>query len=656
MDGSKQPKKFRLQAFILAVLSLAILSVSLLPKQDLSQNTYAVLLILVLALVAGARPIRIPAIRTEVSASDPFIFTAIAFLGGIPAIAASVLAVLGAAAVRQPKPKTDKLLFNIGSVLIATSLASISFHAAGGVIGAYALEQAGPLILAATVYFLVNTLLVALVIRIDTGNPFVSTWIRSCLWTGLSTYTGLTLAACLLVLLKLMGPIGLALGIPPCWLLIGFYRTHKERLESQQKKIVQVEQDNVELERKVLERTKALQAALNRLGDVNQNLETTNTNLEKASQAKSEFLANMSHELRTPLNAIIGFSDLLKEGEPGPVNTEQVDFLNDINKSGVHLLRMINDILDLSKIEAGKLEVHRNEFVLFDELQMIFSMVRLQAEKAGISLEIDVAWKRMITNLDAGLIRQILLNLLTNAVKFTQRGGSVSISVTARNRDLVVSVSDSGIGISAEDLPNIFHEFYQVDGTYTRKHQGTGLGLALVRRMVELHDGRIEVVSELGKGSTFSVLLPHCVSGQAPVEQGSEAVRIPVGPSFDGVSVLVVEDNPINMKLARNVLLARKFQVFEATSGEAALQMLSTVRPDIILMDIELSGADGLEITRILKADPGTADIPIVALTAYAADADRKRAMEAGCIGYITKPIQLNRLAASLAAVLGRAA
>jgi signal transduction histidine kinase len=436
MGGSVPAKNSRLRISILALFVLALLSVAFLPRPDLSQDPYALMLILVLALVAGARPIRIPAIRTEVSASDPFVFTAVAYVGGIPAVAASVLAVLGAAAVRQPKPKPDKLLFNIGSVLLATACASLTFAAVGGQVGGKGLEQIGPLILGATAYFFVNTLLVAMVIRIDTGNPFLATWFKSGLWTGLSTYTGLTLAVCLLMLLNVMGPIGLALGIPPCWLLITFYRTHRDRLETQQQKIVEYQHDNIELEKKVLERTHALQDALNRLGDVNQSLKGTNERLEKASRAKSEFLANMSHELRTPLNAIIGFSDLLREGEPGPVNDEQQDFLNDINGSGVHLLRMINDILDLSKIEAGKLELHRNEFELAGELRSVVSMVRIQAEKKDLSVHIEYSSEGMVTRLDAGMIRQILLNVLTNAVKFTPPGGNIVLSASPRGQDL----------------------------------------------------------------------------------------------------------------------------------------------------------------------------------------------------------------------------
>jgi len=245
---------------------------------------------------------------------------------------------------------------------------------------------------------------------------------------------------------------------------------------------------------------------------------------------------------------------------------------------------------------------------------------------------------------------------LTNAVKFTLPGGKVILSASSRGDDLVVRVSDSGIGIPPEDVPNIFQEFYQVDGTYTRKHQGTGLGLALVQRMVELHDGTVEVESVPDQGSTFTLVFPDCIRVREKTRKEAAAVPAATDRSFAGATVLVVEDNPVNMKLARNVLQANQFEVLEATTGEAAVAMLRTFHPDLILMDIQLSGADGLAITRRIKAHPRTADILIVALTAYATESDRRKAMDAGCDGFITKPIRINRLVASLSELLDRSA
>jgi signal transduction histidine kinase len=230
--------------------------------------------------------------------------------------------------------------------------------------------------------------------------------------------------------------------------------------------------------------------------------------LEAASRHKSEFLANMSHELRTPLNAIIGFSEVLAERMFGEINEKQSEYLQDILTSGRHLLALINDILDLSKVEAGRFELDLDQFHLPTALNNALTLVRERASRRGITLEVAV---------DAGLgniigderkIRQILLNLLSNAVKFTPEGGRVGVTATGADGAITISVSDSGIGIAPDDQEAIFEEFRQVRRDDTRKQEGTGLGLTLAKKFVELHGGRIWVTSQLGEGSTFTFTLP----------------------------------------------------------------------------------------------------------------------------------------------------
>ncbi|MDH5246188.1 MAG: ATP-binding protein, partial [Betaproteobacteria bacterium] len=231
--------------------------------------------------------------------------------------------------------------------------------------------------------------------------------------------------------------------------------------------------------------------------------------LEIANQHKSEFLANMSHELRTPLNAIIGFSEVLVEKMFGDMNDKQLDYLRDIHSSGKHLLSLINDILDLSKIEAGRMELDLSEFDLRLALQNATTLVKERAQRHGIQLGLSVDEGLANVRADERKLKQILLNLLSNAVKFTREGGS--INVTARRlADVVeISVADTGIGIAPDDQQLVFEEFRQVGRDYTRKAEGTGLGLALTKRFVELHGGTIRLVSESGKGSTFTFSIPQ---------------------------------------------------------------------------------------------------------------------------------------------------
>jgi signal transduction histidine kinase len=248
----------------------------------------------------------------------------------------------------------------------------------------------------------------------------------------------------------------------------------------------------------------ALAANVNRMND---ELQRLYKELETASQHKSDFLANMSHELRTPLNAIIGFSQVLREGMFGEVNEKQKEYLDDILSSGNHLLSLINDVLDLSKVEAGQVELQLAPFSLQDALERGVSMVRERATKDGVQVALHANGGLGVVTGDERRIRQVIFNLLSNAVKFTPTGGLVDVTATHSNGELKVSVSDTGPGIAAEDLDRIFEEFQQTEAG-ARQHEGTGLGLALSKRFVELHGGRIWCDSEVGKGSTFVFTLP----------------------------------------------------------------------------------------------------------------------------------------------------
>ena len=229
---------------------------------------------------------------------------------------------------------------------------------------------------------------------------------------------------------------------------------------------------------------------------------------EAANRAKSEFLANMSHELRTPLNAIIGFSEVLIDRMFGEVNEKQADYLKDIHESGRHLLSLINDILDLSKIEAGRMDLEVSSFHLPTALSNAMTLVRERAQRHGIRLGLDVDPRLGEFQADERKVKQILVNLLSNAVKFTPDGGRVDVSARLDTTKVAIAIKDTGIGIAPQDHAAVFEEFKQVGRDYTRKAEGTGLGLALTKRFVELHGGEISLASSLGSGSTFTVTLP----------------------------------------------------------------------------------------------------------------------------------------------------
>ncbi|HUZ77551.1 MAG TPA: response regulator [Chloroflexota bacterium] len=377
-------------------------------------------------------------------------------------------------------------------------------------------------------------------------------------------------------------------------------------------------------------------------------LRSQNMELEAASRLKSEFLANMSHELRTPLNAILGFSDLLLEDVPA---SEQADvhtsYLRTIHESGTHLLALINDILDLAKVEAGRMELHLEAVNLHDTAEQVLNTVRPLADQKGIAL----TFQEMPTgsgksfNADNGKIKQVLYNLLANAIKFTPEGGRVQLSCQVGPDLARIQVVDSGIGIAPADQERIFHEFQQVDSTPDRRYEGTGLGLTLTRRFVELHGGRIWVESELGRGSTFTVELPLKAS-TARTPELEEPPETLAAPSPDRPLVLVVEDDSRAANLLRLYLARGGYGTALASTGEQALAMAGELQPAAITLDIMLPKIDGWEVLKSLKQEPTTRDIPVVVVSVTD---DEALGVALGAADYLMKPVERQALLSCVA-------
>ncbi len=608
-------------------------------------------LVAALAALAGLRPVSFPRFKTELSATHPFVLLAVAVLGPLEAMIVAVVGLTGI--LVRPGRRLDPMrtAFNLGAVTLASAAASWAFLLTGGKVGGSLWVSFGPLAAATAGYFLVNTGLVTVAIAFQQHTPVMAVWRETFQWTTVSYFTGLTLAAVMIVALQAWGLWALALGIPPCWLLLAFYKAHREAIQEHERRVDEVCALNAALEQKVVERTHELATALQGLEAANRMLSDTNRALTEASQAKSAFLASVSHELRTPLNSVIGFSELMSDPNFGELSTRQREFLSDITDSGEHLLALINDILDLSKIEAGKLEVHREDADIDELLQESVAMLRPQAGKKKLQVEVCCELSGA-ARVDPRLVRQVLVNLLSNAVKFTPEDGRIEAAARFEGSDLVLRVTDTGIGIAEEDQEKIFHEFYQADATYARRYQGTGLGLALVRRMMTVHGGSVTVTSRRGHGASFRCVFPDAKASRPAVVTATRAdaprlrepdVRRDAGEVARGSTVLVVEDNPVNRKLARNVLRSRGYRVLEADTGEEGIEIARSERPHLILMDLELPGLNGIEATRRLKADPQTRGIPVVALSSHVEVQDEARAREAGCAGFIAKPIRLSR-------------
>ena len=427
-------------------------------------------------------------------------------------------------------------------------------------------------------------------------------------------------------------------------------------------------------------------------------LELANAELIRATRLKDEFLANMSHELRTPLNAILGMSEGLLEGILGAINERQSQAIAAIEKSGRHLLSLINDILDLSKIEAGKLELEITKVDILQLCQSSLNFVKHQAFKRQIQLRANLSKEVGEMSLDERRIRQVLINLLSNAVKFTPIGGRVTLDVHYEPIEvnlaehisltriplqskpnsvlescpledrfyLCISVTDTGIGISPLDQLKLFKPFVQIDSSFNRKYEGTGLGLALVKQIVEMHGGDVNLRSQIGESSCFTVRLPYvCMAPDVQISQLSEDEQsqiidasfeqsnpqshsvVDTIPAMENTlpTILIAEDNEANTISVTSYLQAKGYYCVIAQNGQEAINLARIHHPQLILMDIQMPEMDGITATKQIRNEPILADIPIIALTALAMTGDREKCLEAGANDYLSKPYQLKYLA-----------
>jgi two-component system sensor histidine kinase/response regulator len=389
----------------------------------------------------------------------------------------------------------------------------------------------------------------------------------------------------------------------------------------------QLQQQKQNLEQQVIERTRELRDTL--------------LAAQAANRAKSEFLTNVSHEFRTPLTSVIGMSETLLHWSLGGLSAKQRHYLSTIRDSGKHLLSLVNDVLDLSQLEAGKLVLRVREFSLTQVAQQTLQMLQELAKQKNISLKLEVDTQgydlddnsppNLLFRADRRRVKQILSNLLSNAIKFTPANGQVTLRVWLDPHQAVLQIEDTGIGIPADQFPNLFQKFNQLDSSYHREYEGTGLGLALTKQLVELHGGRIEVESQVGQGSTFTVML---------LAQPLPEVAMPVQRASSIGQIILIESQETIAKTLCEWLTDAGYQVIWLVEGLSAVGQIQLLQPQLVILDMQLDGIDGTDILQQLRSLPSAQSVQILTLLAQDSDAPDTFASIEGANHYLCHPLE----------------
>jgi len=425
-----------------------------------------------------------------------------------------------------------------------------------------------------------------------------------------------------------------------------------------------IEAINVELEQRVQERTAQLEASNRTKDELLMREQMIRAEAEAANRAKDEFLSVLSHELRTPLNAILGWSAMLRQRTLSQDKVQQA--LETIERNAKSQAQLIEDILDVSRIITGKLRLQVRRVNLVPVIESAIESVRLAAEAKSIRLQSVLDSQAGPLLGDANRLQQVVWNLLSNALKFTPKDGRVEIRLERVNSHAEITVSDTGLGISSDFLPFVFDRFRQHDSTTTRSYGGLGLGLAIVRQLVELHGGTVTVVSPgIGQGTTFTVTLPAMIIPQPPSDQEplnsivETKPRVDASPTLEGLQILVVDDEADALELLSTILQNNGAEVIAVASVKQALTIIETATdrsPDVLVSDIGMPDEDGYSLIRKLRQleAPRGGKLPAIALTAYAASDDRRQALLAGFQMHLTKPVDAAELVAVVASLTGR--
>jgi len=599
--------------------------------------------------------VRIPRVSGRITVADTFVFLTLLLYGGAVAVLISALEGLCATLLISKRPRT--ILFNSAILSTSTFLTAtvlyLSFGSPVEVIrGGFSADFFLTICVMALMQYIANTTLIAVEKSYKIGETIWYTWKNYYLWTSVTYFAGASAAGIVAILVTTYNFYAVV-GTVPIILIIGFtYQTYLKNLEASS---AQAEAARVHVE----ELSKYI-AELKRSEDARGQLlikaERARAEAEAANRIKDEFLATLSHELRTPLTSLLGWASVLRGEEHN--ETLRAQGLEAIERNARVQAQLIDDLLDVSRIVSGKLNLDVRPLEMSAVMQAAINVVRPAANAKSIRLNYWAQPGLGVISADSARLQQIIWNLLSNAVKFTPRGGRIDVRVFEEGSYAKVTVKDSGQGIDAEFLPSVFDRFRQADSSTTRSFGGLGLGLAIVRHLVELHGGTVWAESDgIDKGATFSAKFPLLAerTEALPLYHSGEMSRTEFD-SLDGLRVLLVDDEPEARQIISTVIARSGAEVKTCETAGEALAALVDWRPDVLMSDIAMPGEDGYSLIGKVRKLPGDkgGNTPAAAVTAYARDEDRNRALAAGFQMHIAKPVSSGQLVTMIARLAGR--
>ncbi|HJY29844.1 MAG TPA: ATP-binding protein [Pyrinomonadaceae bacterium] len=597
----------------------------------------------------------IPKVSGRITVADTFVFLAMLMYGGAAAIVLSAFEGVAVTVIISKKPR----VFLLNSAILATStfftstVLNLVFGPPASLIeNTFSQRFFYAICVMGLVQYIANTTLISIEKSTKINESVWNTWRTYYLWTSVTYFAGASAAGIVAILINRYNFYAV-FATAPIILIIWFtYQTYLKNIESS---IGQTEAARLHVE-ELSKYIGELQRSEEARGHLLLRAERARTDAEAANRIKDEFLATLSHELRTPLTSLLGWSSVLREGKRDEKILNQG--LEAIDRNARVQAQLIDDLLDVSRIVSGKLNLEVRPLDITSVTRAAINVVRPAADAKGISLDYFAEPGLGAISADSARLHQIIWNLLSNAVKFTPHGGKICVRVEQAGADARVTVKDTGQGIEREFLPRVFDRFLQADSSTTRSFGGLGLGLAIVRHLVELHGGTVSAQSEgLNKGATFSATFPLLAERAEPItmSQSGEMNGLE-NHSLDGLRVLLVDDEAEAREIISTVIARTGAEVTACHSATEALAKLSEWKPDVILSDIAMPDEDGYSFigkVRSLPREKG-GETPAAALTAYARDSDRREALAAGYQMHIAKPIGATQLVTMVARLAGR--